>query len=158
MSFFAVENPFKKPDRPSFEKIEEPDPDVPNDPDQAEPRNTWVPPVDILENRLAYIFLADLPGLKAGDIRVVRINGMLLISGERNWGNKQRILRQERSHGYFCRRLPLPADASRKDIRAGLSDGVLQITVRKLPSGQAETDPPERLEISVHGLGSQVVV
>ena len=107
--------------------------------------------MDILENNSTYLFKADVPGLKASEVQVVCLGEMLVISGERGPGCGQKFLRQERPQGRFCRRIPLPANAGREQIKARLLEGVLQVSVRKLPTGQAEKDHAERLEITLNG-------
>jgi HSP20 family molecular chaperone IbpA len=150
MSFFAVENPFKKAGARCRQGFGPNGAGRCGELNTVASKNTWVPPVDILETDSAYVFKADVPGMKAGDIHVTRVQEMLVISGERNVGTRPHLLRQERSHGYFCRRLPLPANASREEIKARLSEGVLQITLRKFLAGNLEKDYPVRREISVN--------
>jgi len=147
MSFLTTKNPFSKSDPGSTDSLDQPDQERHSE-NQGLPNGQWIPPVDVLESRAAYWFKADLPGLKASDVRVVRIKETLLISGERNLGSRLGILRQERPRGYFLRRLPLPDDASRQQITAKLSQGVLEVTARKL-SDNYESDYPETLEIGI---------
>jgi len=150
MSIFESQNPFRGTDSGAIEAPEPSGRHRPGDDDEAEADNRWFPPIDVLENRTAYLFKADLPGLKADEVRVVRISESLIISGHRDLGYRRTPLRLERPHGYFFRRLPLPDDASREQIQASLSDGVLQVVVRKLPSGEREAGYPNDSEVSIN--------
>ena len=53
--------------------------DVPERLDQA---TYFTPLVDIIENNDAFIFQADLPGVKAGDVDISYENGVLTILGK----------------------------------------------------------------------------
>jgi len=150
MNIFESKNPFRATDSGAIEVLVPSSRDRSGESDVAGADNRWVPPVDILENRTAYLFKADLPGLKVGEVRVVRISETLVISGHRNLGYRQKPLRSERPHGYFIRRLPLPDNASREQIQASLSDGVLQIVVRKVPFGGREAGYPNDLEVNIN--------
>lgn len=76
-------------------------------------------------------------------------DGSLIISGKRelNTGNAdnpggRRVRRAERQRGKFFRKVQLPADADHdsRSICAKVSDGVLEVTVFKLPSMHADVD------------------
>lgn len=103
----------------------------------------WVPPVDLHETADRYVLVAELPGLQPGDARIAVHDGRLTLSGARREGPAcQQYHRIERGHGAFSRtfQLPLPVDVDA--ITADLQDGVLTVTVPKIP------DAPRRIRIS----------
>ncbi len=94
----------------------------------------WFPSVDVLEDEEEYVFVVDLPEMKAEEVRVAVEKGELFISGTRPVPGRggRRCLRIERPYGYFERRFALPDAASRVEIDACSQEGVLQLHVRKL--------------------------
>ncbi|KAK4277316.1 hypothetical protein QN277_015331 [Acacia crassicarpa] len=97
-------------------------------------------PADIKEFPNSYDFIVDMPGLKSGDIKVqVEDDNVLLISGERKREEEKegaKYVRMERRIGKFMRKFVLPENANTDAISAVCQDGVLTVTVQKLP-------PPE---------------
>ncbi|KAJ4950297.1 hypothetical protein NE237_027129 [Protea cynaroides] len=95
-------------------------------------------PADVKEYPNSYVFIVDMPGVKPGDIKVQVEDNTLLISGERKREEKEgaKYVRMERRVGKFMRKFPLPENANPEAITAVYQDGVLTVTVEKLP-------PPE---------------
>ncbi|RVW52449.1 17.9 kDa class II heat shock protein [Vitis vinifera] len=97
-------------------------------------------PADVKEYPNAYAFIIDMPGLKSGDIKVqVEDDNVLMISGERKREEEKegaKYVRMERRVGKFMRKFVLPENANTDKISAVCQDGVLTVTVEKLP-------PPE---------------
>ncbi|XP_008808925.1 17.1 kDa class II heat shock protein-like [Phoenix dactylifera] len=96
-------------------------------------------PADVKELPGSLVFLIDMPGIKSGEIKVqVEDDRLLVVSGERKRPEDKegKYLRMERRMGKFMRRFPLPENANLDAISAVFQDGVLTITVEKLP-------PPE---------------
>ena len=107
----------------------------------------WTPAVDIQENAESYIIHADLPGVKAADIEVTAENGLLTIKGVRDSKKveeKDNYKRIERFSGSFMRRFTLPETADVDNINAASRDGVLELTIPKMPQLQ-----PKRIEVNV---------
>jgi len=95
---------------------------------------TWVPAVDIFEEKDRFVVRADLPGVNPDDIDVNMENGVLTVSGERN--NEERsefegVSRVERVSGRFLRRFTLPETADADAIKAKCSHGILEINIPK---------------------------
>ncbi|KAK8654792.1 hypothetical protein V6N13_107390 [Hibiscus sabdariffa] len=108
-------------------------------------------PADIKEDPKSYVFVVDMPGLKSGDIKVqVEDDNVLLISGERKREEEKegaRYVRMERRVGKFMRKFVLPENANTDAISAACQDGVLTVTVEKLPP--PEPKKPKTLEVKI---------
>jgi HSP20 family protein len=96
----------------------------------------WSPLVDITEDDQEYLFKADLPEMKKGEVKVTIENGILYISGERRAEKeekKRKFHRLERFFGTFERTFTVPEDADPTKIVAEFRDGVLQVHLPKRP-------------------------
>ena len=95
----------------------------------------WNPSLDVYETEDSFILEADLPGVKAEDVKVEAENGELVLQGfrsiETSRGNGQ-FHTMERSSGNFMRRIKLPASIDKTAIEAEFHDGVLQVRLPKL--------------------------
>jgi HSP20 family protein len=102
--------------------------------------DAWNPQLDLYETEDAFILEADLPGVREPDVSVTIENGELVLQGRRAF---ERVLTKENFHyherrsGQFIRRLPLPASVNQERIHAEFHEGVLYVTLPKLP--QKET-------------------
>ncbi len=99
-----------------------------------------VPPVDVTEDKGAYHFYFDMPGLKSESLDARIEEGWLTIAAERKrpeWSNETEILMAECSYGTIRRTFELPNDASHDKIQAGYKDGVLEVTVEKKPEAKS---------------------
>lgn len=108
-------------------------------------------PADIKEFPNFYEFIVDMPGLKSRDIKVqVEDDNVLLISGDRKREEEKegaRYVRMERRVGKFMRKFVLPENANTDAISAVCQDGVLTVTVQKLPP--PEPKKPKTIEVKV---------
>ncbi|RZC57455.1 hypothetical protein C5167_004754 [Papaver somniferum] len=98
-------------------------------------------PVDIKEYPDSYVFVLDMPGLKSEEIKVqAEDNNVLVVTGMRQRVDEKekevKYVRMERRIGKFMRKFLLPENANVDAISAVCVDGVLTISVQKLP-------PPE---------------
>jgi HSP20 family protein len=94
--------------------------------------NNWTPAMDVSETENAYVFTADLPGMKPEHVKVEVKDSTLTVKGERASSLRQegeRVHYRERPTGRFARafRLTKPVDAG--SITAMYRDGVLSVTV-----------------------------
>ena len=100
----------------------------------------WVPAVDIIEENDRFVLRADIPGVERDAIDVSMDDGMLTISGERHRDHRDEnagMQRFERASGRFLRRFTLPETADAEGITAKSANGILEITILKLPEVQA---------------------
>lgn len=107
-------------------------------------------PADVKEYPNSYVFVIDMPGLKSGDIKVqVEEDNVLNISGERKRQEEEgaRYVRMERRIGKLMRKFVLPENANTDKISAVCQDGVLTVTVEKLPP--PEPKKPKTIEVKI---------
>lgn len=103
------------------------------------PGKRWVPAVDIIEERDRFLLRADVPGVSAADIDVSMEGGVLSVSGERHAEERKEdsgVQRIERTTGRFLRRFTLPETADAEGISAKTQNGILEVTIPKLPEIQ----------------------
>lgn len=108
--------------------------------------------VDVKEYPNSYVFIIDMPGLKSGDIKVkVEEGNVLTISGERKRENEDKegakYVRMERRVGKFMRKFALPENADVDKTSAVCQDGVLTVTVEKVPP--PEPKKPKTIEVKI---------
>jgi HSP20 family protein len=109
----------------------------------------WVPAMDLVETKEAFVLTADLPGLSESDVSIEVEDNVLTVSGERKSEHEDRTAgyyRVERSYGSFRRTLTLPEGVDPEAVKATFDKGVLTVTVPK-PEQQA----PRKVQISVGG-------
>ncbi|VFQ89467.1 unnamed protein product [Cuscuta campestris] len=109
-------------------------------------------PADVKEYPNSYVFIIDMPGLKSGDIKVqIEDDNVLTISGERKREAEEKegakYVRMERRVGKFMRKFALPENANLEKISAVCQDGVLTVTVEKLPP--PEPKKPRTIDVKI---------
>lgn len=100
----------------------------------------WTPAVDIVEAKDRFVLRADVPGVDPANIEVSMDDGILSVAGERPAEERSDIdgiQRYERVSGRFYRRFTLPESADAEAITAKTSNGILEITIPKMPEVQA---------------------
>ena len=100
----------------------------------------WRPAVDIVEEQERFVLRADVPGVDPADIDLSMDAGVLSISGHRTAESRSEeagMQRVERVSGRFFRRFSLPDTADAEGIKAHSKNGILEVTVPKLPEVQA---------------------
>jgi HSP20 family molecular chaperone IbpA len=114
-------------------------------PDRQEQAATWYTPlVDVIENGDGFVFQADLPGVKAGDVEVSFENGTLTLEAKaapRQPAGRSYLWR-EYGVGHFYRSFNIAAPINADGIKAQLKDGVLELYVPK-----AESARPRKVQI-----------
>jgi len=111
----------------------------------SSPSVSWVPRVDIHEEKDRFVVLADVPGVDPKDIDITAENGVLSVRGERKVEKRETEAgyeRIERVAGSFLRRFTLPEGANTEQIKAKQTNGVLEVTIPKTPAVQ-----PRRISI-----------
>lgn len=103
------------------------------------------PSVNVTEDKDHYFIRAELPGMEAGDLDIQTTGNSVTISGERKIpaeGNNIRYHRREREAGRFSRVINLPDGADMNQVKAGLANGVLTLTI-----GKTEMSKPRQITI-----------
>lgn len=108
--------------------------------DDRSPLGDWAPLVDVVEIKDSLVVRIEVPGLDQKDIEISLQADRLTIKGERRRevtepGERQH--RVERAFGVFARtvRLPVVIDAHR--VSAVIRNGVLTVTLAKVPSARS---------------------
>jgi len=106
----------------------------------------FAPRFDVKETRDAYVFTADMPGVRDDDLEISVTGNHLSISGRREEEERQedeQYYSYERSFGTFTRNFSLPEGADPDRVNAEFKNGVLRVSVGKRPEVQ-----PRRVSIS----------
>lgn len=102
----------------------------------------FTPRIDVRDTPEAFVFTAEVPGIKPEDIQVSVQGDTLTISGEKRQESKQEEetwFRTERSYGSFMRQFSLPTAVDSEHVKAEVDDGVLTVSLMKIP----ETKPKQ---------------
>lgn len=94
----------------------------------------WMP-VDVIDEGDRIKVVADLPGFAKEDIEIYFEDGDLVIKAERKMELEEKnkdYIKRERRVGKFYRRISLPADINKDDVKAKYNNGVLEITVPRI--------------------------
>jgi len=105
----------------------------------------WTPAVDVFEGRDAVKIVAELPGVKAEDVRISLENQTLTLRGEKRQvaeEKTERVHRYERTYGAFERTFALPGTIDADRIEASYAEGLLTVTLPKV-----ERARPRQIEI-----------
>lgn len=111
--------------------------------DDSAGTGAWAPAVDISERGDAYMVVADVPGVAAGDVEITFEDGLLTIQGDRHQvreaadADPSKKHRTERRYGAFRRSITLPSHVEADKIEASAQDGVLVVLVPKADRAQA---------------------
>ena len=90
--------------------------------------------VDIYEDSSKYLVRADLPGIPKENVQVTYSDGVLTINAEskvEETPKEGHWLRRERRTGQYVRSIQLSRVVDAKNIKAKMTDGVLELTVPK---------------------------
>ncbi|MGV3622405.1 MAG: Hsp20/alpha crystallin family protein [Archangium sp.] len=106
----------------------------------ASPGLAYAPPFEVRETKDAFVFKADLPGLREEDLDISVTNNRVTVSGQRQVETSDEgdtWYTRERSYGAFSRTFSLPEGADADHAEAELKHGVLSVVVPK----KAEAKP-----------------
>ncbi len=108
---------------------------------------TFTPRVDISETKENVFVRAEMPGMKAEDVKITLSEGSLTLRGEKKRTEESKtesFHRIERSHGEFVRKFALPSNLNEDAVEASFADGVLEIKIPK-----RDPEKPVEREISI---------
>ena len=102
-------------------------------------QSSYLPSFDIKETSSGYVFLADMPGVKQEDLDINLTGNRLTITGKREVEERkddENFFTIERSFGNFSRTFSLPEGVDSSGVKAELKNGILTLTVPKVPEIQ----------------------
>ena len=113
--------------------------------DDALTGGTWAPAVDVAEDAEKIPVKVEVPGMEEKDLRVNFEDGLLTVSGERQFERKEdrNYHRIERAYGSFVRTFSLPRSVDATGIVASYRNGVLEIEIPK-----KEEAKPRQIQIN----------
>ena len=92
----------------------------------------WAPPLEVTHKDGNLVVIAELPGVPREEVKVEVVEDALVIEGERKLVKEKKeegFFRSERSYGKFYRSIPLPKGAKADQIKAELTNGILEVTI-----------------------------
>jgi HSP20 family molecular chaperone IbpA len=101
--------------------------------------SAWTPAVEVAQRDGQFIVCAELAGVKREDVSVEVSGDRLTIEGERRQEplrGQQEFRSTERAYGHFYRVISLPPGAEASAASASLHDGMLEITMPIVQTGQ----------------------
>jgi HSP20 family protein len=107
---------------------------------------TYFLPLDVKEAQDGYQIVAPVPGFKPEEVDVTFSEGVLRIHAQHTTRSTQEqggYLRREVASGNFQRAIQLPGDVKDDGIQATFEDGMLTISLPKLPRPQ-----PKKIQIT----------
>jgi HSP20 family protein len=108
----------------------------------------FIPRVDVYEHDNTIVVTAELPGLTKEDVQVELDDGSLVIRGKTQAQREVKedaYYRAERSFGAFYRRLPVPFEVQPEQIRASMTDGVLEV---RIPRPMDSPTEPKKIPVT----------
>ncbi|HEU4521969.1 MAG TPA: Hsp20/alpha crystallin family protein [Thermoanaerobaculia bacterium] len=116
--------------------------------DDALTSGTWAPPVDVAEDGDRIHVKIEVPGMEEKDLRINYEDGLLTVSGERQFERREdrNYHRIERAYGSFVRSFSLPRSIDASAIAANYRNGVLEIEIPK-----KEEAKPRQIQINNAG-------
>ncbi len=114
--------------------------------DDALKGGSWAPAVDVAEENDKIIVKVEVPGISEKDLKVTFEDGLLTVSGERQFERKdeRNYHRIERTYGSFVRTFTLPRNVDGSKIAASYVNGVLELEIPK-----REEAKPRQIQINV---------
>lgn len=109
----------------------------------------FAPTFEVSETKDAYVFRADMPGVKESDLEISLTGNRLSISGHREQERHEQgdtFYASERSYGSFTRSFTLPEGIDGDNVSADLKAGVLTLSVPKKPEVQ-----PRKVSVNAGG-------
>ena len=104
--------------------------------------------LDVHETDDAYHVTSEMPGVNADQISINIRDGVLTIGAEIEQeavDENTRVLLRERSYGKFSRSITLPQAVNADDVEATYDDGILTLTLPKVPEVQPKSIPVKKL-------------
>lgn len=107
----------------------------------------WTPVVDIFEEPDCVRIVAEIPGVKPEDVKILVEANVLTIQGTKEQVAEQKaekVHRYERTYGAFERSFTLPATVDAEHIKAAYNMGVLTLVLPKV-----EKAKPRQIKVEI---------
>jgi HSP20 family protein len=108
--------------------------------------DSWAPAIDVYETANAFIVTAEVPGISRDQVDLALEESRLTLSGQRTDRRANRDVvhfhHVERGFGSFARTFEFADKIDVNRVSADLSDGVLTVTLPKVPPA-----PARRIEV-----------
>jgi HSP20 family protein len=104
-----------------------------------------VPVTDLQDNEKEYVVTAEMPGFKKEDIELEVQDNSISITGYAGWKYDEKgklFVCKERACETFYREIELPEEIKLDDVKANLTDGVLEVILPKKA-------PKEKRKVSI---------
>lgn len=104
----------------------------------------FAPAFEVKETKDAFVFKADLPGVKEADLEVSVVGNRLTLAGKREAEKEEKedtYYTYERTYGTFSRTFTLPNQLDTANVKAELKGGELTVVVPKEPAAVAKKIP-----------------
>lgn len=104
------------------------------EPEQPFSEETFVPNVDLFEDKEGYTVQVELAGLNPKDVKLETDGNLLTLRGEKRWEDEKKerqYYRMESRYGSFLRQISLPESADVRKASATHKDGVLVVRLPK---------------------------
>ena len=101
----------------------------------------FLPSFDVKETAEAYLFTADMPGIRDEDLDIDLTGNRLTVKGHRESQIKsegETFHLVERASGTFTRSFTLPEEVDANEVKADLKQGVLTLTIPKRPESKPQ--------------------
>jgi len=108
---------------------------------------SFVPAVDIYEDKDKVVLKLEVPGIDQKDLHVTVEDNTLTVKGERKLEDEEKqenFHRIERTYGSFYRAFTLPPTVDTANIGADYKAGVLKLELKKKPEAQ-----PKQIEVKI---------
>jgi HSP20 family molecular chaperone IbpA len=109
--------------------------------EQTRPGLVFTPAVDIFETDKEITVLADMPGVKAGDLNIDLRDNVLTLDGDAKApeGSDEVEILREYNTGKYYRQFTLSQVIDQAKIDAELNDGVLRVSLPKVEAATPRT-------------------
>ena len=121
----------------------------------GERKTSWLPSIDVYDDKEEVVLKADLPGVRPEDVDVEIDENVLTVRGHRAADHEtdpERFYRIERPTGSFERSIALPQGVRSDNVEAAFEDGILTVRVPK-----AEEAKPKRIRVTASGGGRRTI-
>ena len=102
----------------------------------------WIPAIDVVRDNGNLVVRADVPGIKAEEVKIEVEDDILTVTGEHEERKEEKdkdYLRRERRYGSFHRSMALPTGVDPKKIKAKTHNGVVEVTIPLPKPAKKET-------------------